>query len=355
LRAFADGREIASSPKLAHVTALLPAATATRATTAQPVHAPIETTAGWVKSPANPVLGGALGTCFDVSVLKEGDTFRMWFSWRPKKSVALVESRDGLRWSSPHERNTGQPPSDRPPPLSWGEPVIVLAPNQASGWENDINRPVVLKQSDGYQMWYTGQAQGCSAIGYATSADGQTWKRISAQPVLAPEQPWEKVALMCPHVLWDSETKRYRMWYSGGEQYEPNAIGYATSPDGLNWTKHPDNPIFRPDKTQPWEQDRVTACQVIRHGDWHLMFYIGFADVQRAQIGLARSRDGLTNWQRHPANPIIRPGKERWDHDAVYKPYAVLDGSRWLLWYNGRRGNVEQIGLATHEGADLGF
>jgi hypothetical protein len=41
---------------------------------------PTETTAGWVKHPKNPVLGGALGTCFDISVLKEGDTYRMWFS-----------------------------------------------------------------------------------------------------------------------------------------------------------------------------------------------------------------------------------------------------------------------------------
>ena len=55
-----------------------------------------ETSAGWRKYEQNPVLGGKLGTCFDVSVLKEGDKYRMWFSWRPKKSIALVESRDGI-------------------------------------------------------------------------------------------------------------------------------------------------------------------------------------------------------------------------------------------------------------------
>jgi hypothetical protein len=33
-----------------------------------------------VKYEGNPVLGGALGTCFDIAVLKEGDTLRMWFS-----------------------------------------------------------------------------------------------------------------------------------------------------------------------------------------------------------------------------------------------------------------------------------
>src|ERR1700692_4327441 len=92
---------------------------------------PTETPAGWVKYSKNPVLGGSLGTCFDISVLREGDAYRMWFSWRPKKSVALVESKDGFTWS---------------------EPVSVLGPNPASGWEDDINRPVVIKNGDKYEM-----------------------------------------------------------------------------------------------------------------------------------------------------------------------------------------------------------
>jgi predicted GH43/DUF377 family glycosyl hydrolase len=295
---------------------------------------PREITAGWVKHPKNPVLGGDLGTCFDVSVLKEGDRYRMWFSWRPRKSIALVESKDGV---------------------AWGKPLVVLGPNDNTDWENDLNRPVVLKNGGRYQMWYTGQARGKSWIGHATSRDGKKWQRRSARPVLSPERPWEKVAVMCPHVLYDAEKKLYRMWYSGGEQGEPNAIGYATSPDGLKWTKHRHNPVFRPDPKNPWEKDRVTGCQVMRRGGWHLMFYIGFRDESHAQIGLARSRDGITGWQRHRANPVIRPGKDRWDHDAVYKPCALFDGRRWLLWYNGRKGGVEQIGLALHQGEDLGF
>ena len=130
---------------------------------------------------------------------------------------------------------------------------------------------------------------------------------------------------MCPHVLWDEKAKQYRMWYSAGEQYEPNAIGYATSSDGVNWTKYKDNPIFAADPRNPWEQHKVTACQVIPAGDWHLMFYIGFRDENRAQIGLARSRDGITGWQRHPANPIIFPVAGAWDADACYKPFAIFD------------------------------
>ncbi|MGI6495123.1 MAG: hypothetical protein ACOX5G_03380 [Kiritimatiellia bacterium] len=292
------------------------------------------TSAGWQKSESNPVLGGSLGTCFDVCVLEEGGLFKMWFSWRPRKSIALSESRDGVRWS---------------------EPRIALEPDSRSGWRDDVNRPCVLKDDTGYHMWFTGQTRDRSYIGYAFSPDGLTWKPVVEEPVLSPELPWEKAAVMCPHVLWDEREKQYRMWYSGGEQYEPDAIGYATSPDGIRWTQWPANPIFTGDPACGWEKYKVTACQVIQQDDRHIMFYIGFRDVHHARIGLARSRDGIHDWERHPDNPVISPGRDGWDADACYKPYAIYDReqSLWRLWYNGRRGHSEQIGLAMHAGEAL--
>lgn len=289
---------------------------------------------GWVKYTNNPVLGGSYGTCFDLSVLREGATCRMWFSWRPKASIALVESKDGFRWSTPE---------------------IVLAPNRASGWEDEVNRPVVIKQGGICRMWYTGQARGRSAIGYATSTNGVAWTRMSDKPVLTPNQPWEKVAVMCPDVIWDRKARLYKMWYSGGDQYEPDAIGYATSADGMHWIKYPDNPIFKAEPKHEWEQNRVTACQIVKRGGWYLMFYIGFSNIKHAQIGVARSRNGITDWEQLPANPIVRPTPDSWDADACYKPYAILDGNKWLLWYNGRHGGLEQIGVAIHAGRKLGF
>lgn len=83
-----------------------------------------EASSGWTKSEENPVLGGSLGTVFDISVLKEANLFRMWFSWRPKASIALVESNDGIHWS---------------------DPIIVLTPIGTSGWEDEVNRPIVVK------------------------------------------------------------------------------------------------------------------------------------------------------------------------------------------------------------------
>ncbi len=238
--------------------------------------------------------------------------------------------------------------------MHWDPPRIALGPTH-TGWEDDINRPGVVKKDGMYHMWYTGQASGHSWIGYAISSDGVNWRRVGSSPVLSADTAWEKVAVMCPQVVWDKTSNEFRMWYSGGEQYEPDAIGYATSKDGIHWRKFPANPIFKANPNISWEQQKVTAAQVLEHGDWFYMFYIGFRDIDHAQIGIARSRDGITGWERLPDNPIIRPGKNAWDADACYKPFAIFDGHRWLLWYNGRRGDTEQIGLAIHSREDLGF
>jgi hypothetical protein len=40
-----------------------------------------EAAGGWHKSLDNPVLGGNLGTCFDVSLLREGPTYRTRYSF----------------------------------------------------------------------------------------------------------------------------------------------------------------------------------------------------------------------------------------------------------------------------------
>ena len=298
------------------------------------------TTAGWEKYDKSPVLGGDLGTCFDVSVLYHKNRYKMYFSWRPKKRIAVCESEDGIIWS---------------------EPKICIEPRLTEqGWEDDLNRPVVIFHNGLYHMWYTGQylpgeADGTSHIFYAISKNGVDFERMQNKPVLYPHEEWEKRALMCPDVMWDEDEKQFKMWYSGGEQYEPNAIGYATSTDGINWTKNADNPIFKADENTLWEQHKVAACHVSKVDSYYVMFYIGFHNEDYAQIGIARSINGINNWQRHAQNPIIAPSPGCWDGEACYKPYTIYDGKKWLLWYNGRNGSFEQIGLAYHNGYDLNF
>ena len=72
---------------------------------------------------------------------------------------------------------------------------------------------------------------------------------------------------------------------------------------------------------------------------------------------MARSKNGVTGWQRCRDNPIVSPTVGEWDADACYKPCALPDEEkgRWMLWYNGRHENREYIGLVVHDGLELGF
>lgn len=304
---------------------------------------PYGTKDGWRKYEGNPVLGGEYGTCFDLSVLMEGDVFKMWFSWRPHECIAYSESRDGILWTPP---------------------VEVLRPNPESEWDGDeLNRPSVILRDGVYEMWYSGQMkpytnEGRSCIGYARSRDGIHWER-SVHPVMVPDQSWEGNSIMCPHVMYEEDSKTYKMWYSGGGNHEPDAIGYAESVDGKVWKKAVENPDMEKGSA-PWEREKTAGCHVLKWNGYYYMFYIGFIHVDRAAIGLARSRDGITGWERYPRNPIIAPDAGGFDEKAVYKPYVLRVGNRWMMWYNGAKylpeGDdlvIEQIGAAYLERDEL--
>jgi predicted GH43/DUF377 family glycosyl hydrolase len=171
------------------------------------------------------------------------------------------------------------------------------------------------------------------------------WRKFAGNPVLGGKLG------SCFDICVLHEYGLYRMWFSWRTM---KSIGYTESVDGIHWSRPFAGPIFRP-SPNGWDRQRVTAPQVIHRDGWYFMFYIGFYNEVSAEIGLARSRDGIRGWERLPTNPIIRPAhnSSRWDYDAVYRPWALADESGWLLWYNGRRGDLEQIGLARHEGLDL--
>ena len=288
----------------------------------------------FVKYENNPVLGSKeLGTCFDVYVTREDGRYRMDFSWRYKKALAVTFSDDGINWE---------------------EPRITLQNNLESGWEDDINRNCVLKIDGKYKMWYTGQARGYSFIGYAESDDGLNFYRPLNEPVLISERAWEGFSVMNPCVLYENGI--YRMWYAAGETYEPNVLAYAESTDGINWTKSKINPIFTCDKENVYEQDRVGGCQVVKTEDMgYLMFYIGYENIDKAQICVARSANGITGWEKFDGNPIVSPDEGMWDGDACYKPSFLWneEENKWMLWYNGRNKLDEFIGYVYKEGRNL--
>jgi len=282
----------------------------------------------FTKYGAAPVFGDEItGTVFDAFVRRLNDgKLRMDVSWRPQKALAVTFSDDGI---------------------NWNEPVITLSENPASGWEDRLNRNCVLyiPEQQRYLMWYTGQAEGRSYIGVAQSQDGIHFERFRKDYILAPEADFEKESVMNPFVLY--ENGKFRMWYAAGETYEPNVICYAESDDGVHFVKHADNPIFTCAPENPYEQNRIGACDILKDEDGYLMFYIGYRDIHTACICAARSKDGITNWVRVPQNPILLATPGSWDQDSCYKPTVVRDeDGTYRLWYNGRAGEKEYIGYA---------
>lgn len=286
----------------------------------------------FIKDKSNPIYGGpSTGTLFDVLVCKTEDgRYRMDFSWRPEKALAVAFSDDGINWSYPEK---------------------TLTFDISSGWEDNINRNCVIRDGDVYKMWYTGQARGYSFIGYAESGDGIHFTRSGTEPVLFPERPFEGLSVMNPCVL--KENGVYRMWYAAGETCEPNVLAYAESTDGINWKKLPFNPVYVKDGRYEWEQNRVGGCQVLPHKKLgYIMFYIGYRDISTACVCCAASKDGIRNWKRCRLNPLIVPDADSWDEDSCYKPSAVYDEKEdiWRIWYNGRKGADEYIGTAFMKG-----
>jgi beta-1,2-mannobiose phosphorylase / 1,2-beta-oligomannan phosphorylase len=290
----------------------------------------------WEKFAGNPVLGRELGTCFDMSVLVDSGRYRMWFSWRPKHGIGYAESPDGLHW--------------RP----RAEVVLDREPNSSSD-QLEVTRPFVLREASGYTMWYAGHSPARVVICRATSPDGLRWERHGS--VLEPYEIWEKSSLMCPSVVRESNGT-YHMWYSGGERYEPDAIGYAVSQDGIQWTRVGAGPVLMPAARSRWERDRVAGAHVFNHDGYLYAAYIGFANgFEDSSIGIARSTDGI-HWARHANNPVLSRGSTGdFDSINVYKPFVIVENGLWRVWFNGSSplvpgdsspaNRIEQIGHAA--------
>src|SRR4029453_3814206 len=119
----------------------------------------------------------------------------------------------------------------------------VLGPSASVEPDNDsVDDPSVIKVGSTYTMYYSAIAEGggASAIFRVTSTDGKVWTRpVSNHVVLEPTPgAFDENGIYGPAVLYqpDDPTAPYKMYYSGlGEVF--GAIGYATSTDGVTWTK----------------------------------------------------------------------------------------------------------------------
>jgi predicted GH43/DUF377 family glycosyl hydrolase len=229
-----------------------------------------------------------------------------------------------------------------------GNPVLDVG---ASGTWDDLGiwDPAVVFDGSVYHMWYSGaSATTPSQIGYATSPDGLSWTRASTLPVLepGPSGSWDEAGVRAASVISDSGV--FKMWYTGFDADGHGRIGYATSPDGSTWTKDGANPVFDIGAPGTWDDFWVGEPAVVKDGSTYRLWYRGIAQGMPAAIGYATSPDGTT-WIRYGIAPVLgdAPGGS-WDY-LVYAPNVLLDGGTVQMWYSGGNfaGTAWEIGYAT--------
>lgn len=81
---------------------------------------------------------------------------------------------------------------------------------------------------------------------------------------------------------------------------------------------------FLPDPKNYWDMSKVEACYVLKQNDWYYMFYMGVHGDYKSAVGLARSADGI-NWERHPDNPVIAGDDDLWDFGGICKVSVVRE------------------------------
>jgi predicted GH43/DUF377 family glycosyl hydrolase len=214
----------------------------------------------------------------------------------------------------------------------------VIGPGEPGAWDGVARTAgsVILVGST-YHMWFVGADTSTGAgdsIGHSTSTDGVEWTVDPANPVLTPggAGEWDEFGLWLPSVVHDGT--QFHMWYSGFGGGGIVRGGYATSPDGSVWTKHPDNPVMDLGPAGSWEDRHVRPGGVVQDGGTFKMWYSGWGTNTNVQIGYAESDDGV-HWTRNP-DPVIGeiyyPGV--WDSRAC-NPSVLFDGHLYHMWYAG--------------------
>jgi predicted GH43/DUF377 family glycosyl hydrolase len=299
----------------------------------------------WTKDGRNPVLSGVSGAwnnhVFSPCVLFNSDSARyeMWFNTTPGSQgynnmhpwqVGFAVSKDSINWTM--------------------HPSAVLSPDPGT-WDNiTIDVPEVIRENGQYKMWYTSWKDYSSPgyLGYATSPDGIHWTKFSGNPVFGPgTAAWE---IGGPYGCTVMPVQGgYKMWYGGYDAaYAVLRIGYATSADGITWKRDTvNNPVLNPGASGQWDDKSLFGPNVLRIGNAYYMWYVGATTSGTSEAtGVATSPDGI-NWTRYAANPLLVPSSGAWDTKWADVGSVVQSGNTLHMWYDGMDANLVRIGHAT--------
>jgi len=293
----------------------------------------------WIKYSENPVLEPSVSswdslTVYLSDVILYNNQYKMWYSGFDGTSSQLgyAYSADGINWTKHDTIN----------------PLIPLGP--AGSWdEKHVYGSSTIIVNNQYKMYYSGIKPDQYQIGLATSDDGINWQKYSGNPVLSngSSGAWDDKVVYIPSVVYDGTT--YHMWYSGHSLANNYLkIGYAYSSDGVTWTKHP-TPVLEGGASGSWDESAAYWADVMFENGLFEMWYTGQTGSTWA-IGYATSTDGI-NWTKFADNPILEQGNVgEWDYQRVQHPYVIKQNNVYKMWYSGMdndANNTQRIGYAT--------
>lgn len=224
--------------------------------------------------------------------------------------------------------------------------ATVLLPGEKGTWDAEgVLSPSVLKIDDTYHMWYSGIGEDHVRIGHATSEDGLVWVKDENNPVIDVGEPgsFDDTRAYLPTVAYDGTT--FHLYYVTDKSVNGEQMGYATSEDGVSWSKHTGEPVFQSENGNLMSRS-IHKGDVYHYGDKFHM-WAGTGDLDYCDINYFTSPDGIT-WTAYENNPVLEnPPPGEWDAPRTQVSTVFELGGEFHMWYCGGTFSNWQIGYAS--------
>jgi predicted GH43/DUF377 family glycosyl hydrolase len=288
----------------------------------------------WTKYSNNPLSAWPTTALNEHCIIFKDNVYMMWYA-QVGGTIGYATSLDGISWND------------------FGQ---VLAKGPAEWESKAVRDPCVVFNGTHYLMWYQGyvdypNGDGFSQIGFAWSSNGVSWTKLGVPVLGRGSGGWDTYGVLDPTVYFDGAT--YRIWYLGrvGGGSNPFSMGYATSSDGVSWTRYSGNPVLARGGSGAWDSLDLYSLAVVKAESSYLMYYGGRSVSNSWKIGLATSSDGVF-WQKYASNPVLNVGNSgSWDSVLVVNSAVIQVGDSLKMWYIGYDGTMYKGGLAEDFGA----
>lgn len=215
--------------------------------------------------------------------------------------------------------------------VSWHKLGRVLSPD-ARAWEGDYIAANGSALWHGGEFWYWYQAgpKERPRIALARSRDGRAWEK-HPRPVLetGPRGSWDERGLGDPYVV--RLEPYFYMYYLGQDRARRQRLGVARSADGVSWRKLRANPVLELGGPGAFDEAGLGEPAVWAQPGAYWMLYTGRDRSENRRLGLARSRDGV-RWEKLPA---VFSGSEPWNRRVLCDPSVEPLGDAVRVWFGG--------------------